>query len=201
MAAIALPEKPSLRGGRPKFLDWGGRLVPILGGPVQPILRLGSRFAMDFTLPRMPSEPYGRTWAASLIQGKLQGVIVSFLQDGFSTGHPGTPVVNGSGQTGTSLAIHGVYPGYRFRYGQFFNVYHAGRYYLHMITDQLVIVGPDGTATLNFLPMLRIIASDADPVIVAVPKIQGSLVGDETAWDVGLEPFTDLGTIKIEEDA
>lgn len=196
---ITLPSSPGLRTAKPRLLDWGGRLVPILGGPVQSPIRLGTRFSLEFTLPPMPSDPDGRLWAARLAQAKLSGVIAPFIQDGFTPGSPGTPMIDGAGQSGMSIAIRGGQPGYRFREGQFFSLVHGGRRYLHMVTGR-VDVASDGRAILPILPMLRVLTSDGDTLEVATPKIQGSLVGDELAWDVMTEPFTDVGAIRIDED-
>jgi len=175
-------------------------LTPILGGPVQTLLRLGSRFSLEFQLPKMRSEPDGRTWASALVQAKLAGAIVPFLQDGFVPGSPGSPVVNGAGQSGTSLAIRGAQPNYRFRDGQFWSLVHGGRRYLHMTVGSPAVAS-DGTATITFVPMLRVSPSDGAAIEVAIPKIQGSLIGEEIGWDVQTEPWTDLGSIRIDEDA
>ena len=196
---ITLPSSPGLRTAKPRLIDWGGRLTPILGGPVQSPMRLGTRFSLEFTLPPMPSDPDGRMWAARLAQAKLSGVVAPFIQDGFTPGSPGAPVADGANQSGMALAIRGGLSGYRFREGQFFSLVHAGRRYLHMVTAR-VDVGSDGKATLPILPMLRVLTSDADVLEVAKPQIQGSLIGDELAWDVMTEPFTDVGAIRIDED-
>ena len=195
-----LPESPAIRGAKPRLIDWGGKLIPILGGPSQTLLRLGTRFAFEFQLPQMPSEPTGRRWAASLMMAKLDGAIMPFLQDGFDVGAPGLPTVDGAGQSGSVLIIENVTAHYAFRFGQFFSLVHGGRRYLHMVAAQ-VIVGADGKASVPILPMLRVIPSDGDAVEVGRPKIQGSLVGNELAWDIGLEPYVDLGAIRIDEDA
>lgn len=198
--AIDLPTRPALRTGKPRLLDWGGRLIPILGGPVQTIMRLGTRFSLEFTLPPMASEPDARIWVAALVQGKLLGVRTRFLQDGFTPGATGSPVVDGSGQTGMTLAIRNAQRTYRFRAGQFVSLVHGGRRYLHMVTAK-VDVGEDGKATLPIVPMLRVITTDGDALEVAKPMIEGSLIGDEVSWDVMTEPMTDLGSIRIDEDA
>lgn len=196
---IDLPASPALRTAKIRLLDWGGRLIPILGGPVQNIMRLGTRFSLEFTVPPMLSEPSGRLWAGALVQAKLQGVRTRFLQDGFSTGAPGSPVVDGSGQTGMTLNIRGGQAGYRFRQYQFVSLVHAGRRYLHMVTAR-VDIGSDGKASLPIAPMLRVITSDGDAVEVAKPMIEGTLAGDEVSWDVMTEPMTDVGAIRIDED-
>lgn len=200
MSAILLPSKPGIRAGKPRLIDWGGRLVPILGGPVQNLFRLGTRFSLEFQLPPMPSEPTGRRWAADLIMAKHSGAIMPFIQDQFNVGAPGLPVVDGAGQTGMTLEMRSVTPGYAFRYGQFFSLIHGGKRYLHMVAAQ-AIVGSDGKVAVPIFPMLRVIPADGAVLEVGQPKIEGSLLGNEVAWDIMTEPMVDLGTIRIDEDA
>lgn len=197
---IDLPGTPGLKTARVRLLDWGGRLVPIIGGEVQDLQRLGTRFSMEFALPPMPSEPEGRIWSGALMQAKLSGgARIAFLQDGFSTGSPGSPAVNGSEVTGTTIPLRGAQPGYTFRYRQFVNLIHGGKRYLHFATA-VTQVAEDGTCNLPVLPMLRVIADDGDAIEVARPTIEGSLSGNELAWDIRTEPFTELGTIRIDEN-
>ena len=198
--SIELPRKPGVRRATPRLLDFGGRLIPILGGPVQNLQRLGTRFSFEFELPPVRSEPFGREWVGKLAQAKLGGAIMPFLQDGFSPGAPGALVVDGAGQSGSLLAVRGGTRGYGFRFGQFVSLIHDGRRYLHMVTAPTRL-DADGKATLPILPMLRVIPDDADQVEVALPKIEGSLVADDLPWDVTDEPFVELGRIRIDEDA
>jgi hypothetical protein len=198
MPAIELPTRPGIKNATPRLIDWGGRLVPILGGPVQTINRLGTRWSLEFRLPPVPSEPYGREWAGKLAQAKLDGALARFIQDGFSAGSPGTPVVDGAGQTGMTLAIRSGRANYTYRYGQFLSVWHD-RWYLYMITAPTRL-DASGAGELPLFPMLRRIHSDADPLEVARPYIQGSLIGDERAWDITDDPFMDFGSIRIDED-
>lgn len=198
MAAIELPTRPGIRRAKPALLDWGGRLVPILGGPVQNLNRLGTRWALEFTLPPVRNEPDGREWVGKLAEAKTSGAIARFVQDGFSAGSPGTPVVAGGGQTGMTLAIAAGTPNYTYRYGQFLSVW-RDRWYLYMVRG-LTRLDASGAGALPIYPMLRKIHSDGDQLEVAVPRIQGSLTGDERAWEVTEEPYLDLGSIRIEED-
>lgn len=200
MASIMLPSNPGLSGAKIRLLDWGGRLVPWGGGVTQNLLRLGTRSGVEYRLPRMRSDPDGRTWGMKLREGKIEGVIAPFLQDGFGVGAPGRPSVAGGGQSGSFLQIRSCTPNYAFRYGQAFSLIHGGRRYLHFVRA-LSHVDSAGVATLPIFPMLRVIPDDGDLVEVGKPFIEGSLTGNEVAWDVGLEPYVDLGVIRIDEDA
>lgn len=200
MSSIMLPDKPGLSGAKIRLLDWGGRLIPWGGGVTQNLLRLGTRSGVEYKLPRMRSDPEGRLWGMKLREAKLSGVIVPFIQDGFDVGTPGEPVVDGDGQSGSILTVRGGTPNYGYRYGQAFSMIHEGRRYLHFV-QATTLADSTGKATLPIFPMLRVIPDDGDVLEVAKPMIEGSLTGNEVAWDIGLEPYADLGTIRIDEDA
>lgn len=201
MASILLPRRPGLSGAKIRLLDWNGRLVPWGGGVTQTIQRLGTRSGVEYRLPRMRSEPDGRIWGMKLREAKLSGAIVPFIQDGFDVGAPGfANMVDGNGQTGSTLKIRGCTPAYAFRYGQALSFIHGNRHWLHFVRIE-TIVPANGVVNLPIFPMMRVIPDDGDMVEIAEPKIEGSLSGNEVAWDVGLEPFVELGIIRIDEDA
>lgn len=197
---ILLPAKGGVRADKPRMMDWGGVLKPALGGPTQTILRMGTRHAIDITLPTMRAEPDGRVWSSRLRQAKLYGALIVWRQDGLVIGIPGSPVVNGAGQTGTTLALRGFRGGYAVREGQAFSVINAGRRYLHFAAASAIAAG-DGTLSLSIFPMLRISPADGDAAEFAVPHLQGSLSGNELAWSRPQGSVFDFGTITIEEDA
>lgn len=198
---ILLPAKGGTRTDKPRMIDWGGVLKPALGGPTQTIMRLGTRHAIDITLPTMRAEPNGRIWSSRLRQAKLYGALLIFRQDGLTIGVPGAPVVAGAGQTGTTLALRGFRGGYAVREGQAFSLVGSatGRRYLHFASASAVAAS-DGTLSLAIFPMLRISPADGDTAEFAVPHLQGSISGNELAWTRPQGGVFDFGTITIEED-
>ncbi len=197
---ILLPSKPGLKTDNPFMLDWGGPLTPSNGGVVQTLMRLGTRHGWEIIIPTMPTEPLGRIWAAQLRLAKLFGVILPWGQDGFTNRVIGSPVVDGAGQSGMTLALRGIDPrGSVARIGQAFSLVHGGRRYLHFIAAEAV-VGTDGRMTVPIFPMLRVIPDDGDVCEFARPMIQGSLSGNQVKWSRQTAPWTDLGTITITED-
>lgn len=204
MTAITLPETRAIKVDKPRLMDWGGRLVPPLGGAVQTLNRLGTRWALDVSIPTMRTEPDGRTWAAALVQAKVNGVLMWFRQDGLDIGIPSTTsayqAVDGAGQTGSTLNLKGFRPGYVMRLGQFFSVVTNARRYLHMATA-ITVADSAGKMALPIFPMLRASPNANDPVEVSKPMIQGSLTGsNEQAWTRLPGGFCDLGSITISED-
>lgn len=196
---ITFPTTRGVKIDKPRMIDWGGQLKPALGGPIQTIMRLGTRHAIDITLPVMRVEPDGRIWASRLRQAKLYGALLPFRQDGFSVNQPGSPVVNGAGQTGTTLALSGFRGGYAVREGQAFSIITNGRRYLYFAAAS-AIAAAGGTLSLTIFPMLRVSPANGDTCEFGKPMIQGSLSGNEVAWTRMTAPVVDFGTISIEED-
>lgn len=179
--SILLPASPQPTDGTtPAYLDYGGILRPILGGALQKLLRLGDRFALDVVMPTMKTEDLGRVWVSRLIQAQRQGAIMRWPQLGFNVGNPGSPVVNGANQSGSTLSMRGLVAGYVVREGQFFSVIHGGRRYLIMATSDAV-AAPNGVVVLPISPMLRFRASDG-AIVEPVPMIEGFLEGDSREW-------------------
>ena len=197
---ILLPSKPALKTDSPIMLDWGGPLTPANGGAVQTLMRLGTRHALEFTIPPMPTEPLGRIWAAQLRLAKLYGALLPFGQDGFTNRLLGAPVVDLAGQSGSLLNLRGIDPrGSVAMFGQAFSIIHGGRRYLHFAARD-VEVGADGKMALPIFPMLRVLPDDSSVCEFAQPIIQGSLSGNQVKWNRLTAPWTDLGTVTITED-
>lgn len=195
---ILLPARPALKVDKPSMLDFGGSLTASNGGATQRLMRIGTRHALNFTPPPIAAEPLGRIWSAKLRLAKLYGAMLPFGQDGFNAGAPGNPVVDGAGQSGSTLVLRGFTPGYAVRIGQAFNLIRGDRRYLHFVADQQIATG--GAATIDIFPMLRIIPGDGAACDFARPMIQGSLSGNEVAWERQTSGFFDFGTLTITED-
>lgn len=195
---VMLPSSPALRTDKVRMLDWGGQLVPPNGGEVQTLLRIGTRHALEFTLPPMRTEPLGRQWSVALRLGKLFGVMLPFGQDGFDIGAPGNIVVDGDGQAGMTLEVRGGTPRYHARLGQAFSLVSGGRRRLYFMAANATL-DSSGAGALPIFPMLRKLPADGDVCEFARPIIQGNLSGNEVAWDRLTAPWSDFGTITITE--
>ena len=119
---IDVPSTPSPASATPGLIDFGGFLTPALGGPVQRVERMGTRFSLSVVMPPMINTSTGRIWIARLIRGKQEGIRMPWPLQGFDPGSPGNPLVNGAGQSGRTLIADGFTPNYIAREGQFFSV-------------------------------------------------------------------------------
>jgi hypothetical protein len=185
MSAIVLPTSPGVVAPtKVRLLDWGGLLDPALGGETQRIDRLGSRHALDVSLPPMPAS-VAMAWCQRLKRGKNDMVQMRVPQPGFTPQTPVSSVAIGTNAAGgsNSVLLATVASHYQVREGQFFSVIHAGRSYLYGI-DADAIDTVDGFLSVTVTPKLRTALTTNDAAEIVNPIIEGYPVGDETSWDV-----------------
>jgi hypothetical protein len=199
---IDLPDHPAPASAAPALVDFGAFLTPSLGGPVQRVERMGTRFKIAVQMPPMPNPKLGRQWVARLIRGKQEGARMAWPLQGFDPGTPGNVgqtggiagvvLVNGTGQSGRTLVINAATPNYVFREGQFFSVVISGRHYLYMVTAE-TIASATGTATLPIEPMLRVSPPNNSVCHFGKPMVEGFILGDSFAWEMALANFVGMG--------
>jgi hypothetical protein len=194
---IELPDKVVPNGASPGYVDFGGYLQPALGGRTQRIDRLGNRFKIALTLPPLPAEPLGRIVVSRLIRAKTEGLRVEYPLMGFKPGSPGSPRVNGVGQSGRTLICDGFTPHYAIREGQWFNHEQSDDRLLYNV-DAGTIASAAGEAEILISPMLRLEPTDNDVLNFARPVIQGRVLGEEWAWEWSLAHHAQIA-FEIEE--
>jgi hypothetical protein len=174
--AIELPQPRLPKAAVPKLLDWGSDQKAPQGGAFQRLNRIGSRFSLDISYTRLKPEPDARILARRLRRAKTEGALFPVPQPGLQIGNPGNPVVDGGGQSGSSIAIRGFAPGYAVREGQFFSIIDGGRRYLHCASGDAV-AGGDGRLVLAIHPMLRVRPANGAICEFAKPYIEGIVGG------------------------
>lgn len=183
---IELPDPPP-NAVEPGLIDFGFIQRPPLGAKATRIDRKGNRFrALVHWAPMTPD--LARVFVSRLLAAKSEGVRIEYPLQGVSQGAPGTPVVDGSGQQGTTLALRGMTPGYAFREGFWLSVVDdtdGGDFaaYLHNCRSN-AFVAPDGTVSIEIFPPLRVPFGDGATVLVAKPILEGLVTGDEWSWQV-----------------
>jgi hypothetical protein len=182
--ALALPTSPQPFNASPRPLVPGRWQKPgAIGGAETYLDRLGARWALDIVMPRLKPEPDGRTWAAILTRAAMEGeeVLFPWPQPGLVIGSPGTPLVAGAGQAGTTLNADGFSASYAIRAGQFFSIVSGGRRYIHSVRTAVTASG-GGVAALSIVPPLRVSPTDNAVLEFAIPLIQGKLTGEQPGW-------------------
>ena len=176
---IELADSPAPNGMEPMLL-WAG--VVQRGASSLLVERAGSRWRFAFSYPPMQPDK-SRTFTGRLARAKRQGVKVT-LPLIVPQGSPGAVVVDGADQTGTTLNVRGMNPGYPAKEGFWLNVVDAdGQAYLHQLTET-VRAGADGRAALTVEPPLRDFFANGATVELAAPWIEGFVDGEEWGWSV-----------------
>ena len=170
-----------------RLQDFGTTLTPPLGGIVQRINRLGSRYAIDVELPPLPEEPTGRQFTALLEQALTQGATFAVPQLRMTIPSAPSAVVNGAVSGGSSLPIRGLPASYTILAGQYLSIIQGGRRYLHRASADTVANGSGIMAALPILPMLRVALTDASVIEINTPILEGLI--DTPSWAIMTEPF------------
>jgi len=180
---IELPTDPAPNGVQPTLLDFGMNLRPSTGAAVLRVDRKGSRYRLQVSLPPMlPS--VSRIFVSRLLKAKREGLRIEYPLIDVPQGAPGSPVVDGAGQTGTSLAIRGLTPGYAAKEGYWLSIEDEnGQHYLHNVSETARADG-SGEATLNITPELRAPFLDGATVHLAKPMVEGFVDGNEWSWTI-----------------
>lgn len=186
MAVLTLPTDPAPAKMAIAMVTAKNTLTPAIGGAEQELLRKGTRYALTFSMPVM-TYVQSMDWDDLMAEGDT--VLMQVHQPGLVIPNPGTPLVKGAGQAGTSLVIDGLPNGYVIRKGQFLSVVSAGQRFLYRAKASATSVA--GTATIPLRTMLRRPPNDNDVVEIAQPMIEG-FVRDLGEWAVGVERLVGL---------
>ncbi len=195
---VELPDCPAPNGAQPALIDFSLTQRPSTGAAVLKVHRKGSRYrAMISYPPMLPS--VSRVFVSRLLKAKREGLRIPYpLIE--PQGAPGNPVVNGAGQTGTTLNIRGLTPGYAIKEGYWLSIEDAnGQHYLHN-AGAAVRASASGTASLPISPELRVPFADGATIHLAKPMIEGFVDGNEWSWQIPLERFIAI-EFPIEEAA
>lgn len=146
---------------------------PPLGGPDSRVPRLGSRHICDVLLENMTAAQ-AMIWQNRLM-AEDETVVWPIPTRGLVIGNPGTPQVNGAGQTGSTLSIKGLPAGYVVQENQYLPVQTAGRVYLYKARGPATANG-SGIASVPLNCIIRVPHANNDTILMAVPVIEGFVV-------------------------
>jgi hypothetical protein len=197
MAVVDLPNSPAPNSAQFSIVGSGGVQRGATGGASQIINRLGDHYKLAVTFPPLPNNDTGRKFVAGVVRARRLGLRMEFPLAGIDQGSPGAPVVDGAGQSGTSLNVRGLVAGYVCGQGFWLSIVKDGQHYLHNAYVQRV-AGANGKATLGIEPPLRVPFPDGAAINLAQPMIEGYI--DLGSWDVSLAHHVGLG-FTIEESA
>jgi hypothetical protein len=180
----------------PSFMDFGSYQKPFTGAKVLRLDRPGGKFGAQILLPPMHPKD-ARAVVAKVMRGKQEGLRIAYPLMNVSQGNPGSPLVNGAGQSGTTLNIDGLTPHYAAREGFWLSIVQSGQHYLHSVATSGAANG-SGVLALSIFPALRVAFSDNAVVHLAKPMIEGFVVGDVQEWQLSSEGTVSIG-FQLEE--
>lgn len=194
---IVLPDGVDPSAIVPSLIDFGIVQRPPLGGKLFRINRLGNRFRAKVSLPPLPNADIGRVVISRLLKAKTQGLRIAFPLVGIDPGSPGSPLVKGANQAGSSIALDGFTPGYVMREGYWFSIVTSGQHYLYNVAADATADG-SGNITVPIVPSLRRSPADNDVVHALQPMIEGLVDGEEWEWTYSLDHHAGI-EFEIEE--
>lgn len=162
--------------GAPRPILFSGNQEGSLGGEDLQINRMGDRFAVDFVTDQLLRNADSRNLIAALTEATTADAIAPVPLVNASRAYAPGGVVDGAGQTGSTLNIRGRVAGEVLARGDFFSIIHAGRRYVFMIRGNVTVDGA-GKAAVPIWPMLRFVTVDGEACEFAQPYIEGRLVG------------------------
>ena len=202
MPIVAISPPRGLVKARPRYIDWSTTLRPPMGGETQRLRRLGSRWGLSIELAVIREGEDLAGLIADIIRGRDEGASYPWPQPGIVVGSPGSPVIDGAGQTGSAINLRGFAAGYTIRKGQMFSVTVAGRSYLYQFTAARVASGGGAVAGAAIQPMLRRSPGDG-AVVNMTPSIEGDITAENASgydWEHDRDDWVPLG-FTIEEMA
>lgn len=187
MAVLTLPENPAPANMSVSVVTAKNILTPAFGGSEQELLRKGTRFEIRYQMPLMT---YVQSMDFDDLLAEGDTVSMRVFELGLVIGNPGAPLVNGSGQSGNTLSVKGLIPGYVIPRGKFLSVVTAGQRCLYRARTQSIANG-SGVASIPLRTMLRRPPTNNDVVEIATPRIEG-FVRDLGEWSVGVDRLVGL---------
>lgn len=182
---LILPTSPRPSRMTPRPIYTRNETRPATGaGPIGRNLRPGTRWAWDFEYPPMT---YVQSLAFDDLLSEDETVVVDILQPGLEIGAPGAPLVNGAGQSGRTLNVKGVTPGYVFRKGQWLSVVGTGGQRFAYKSSAAATANGSGNIAIPLRTMIRVALPNNAVVEIANPKAEGwvTLADDAHAIDAG----------------
>jgi len=153
----------------------------------QTLQHSGQRWEADISLPPM-DKARAKAWIGWL--ASLNGYQGTFLMGDPDGALPmgtagGTPLVNGAGQTGSTLTVDGASAGSTgwLLAGDYFQLGSGSTSTLHMVTQDADADG-SGNVTLEIFPEIRTAQDDDAALTIINPKGLFRLNGPNTDWDV-----------------
>lgn len=159
---------------RPRLFS--GNQEGSLGGADLQIPRMGDRFVVDVSTSQLRQDLESRHLIALLMEATTADARIELRMPNRPKPIGSGIVVDGAGQTGSTLNVRGLFRQTEIVHGRFFSVVHGGVHFVYM-TRGRVVADANGKAAVPVWPMLRFITVDGEDALFDQPMIEGQLVG------------------------
>lgn len=193
--AITLPTSPAPRVYAPRLVDARGELRSAFGGGIQRISRLGAKNAFRCVLPAM-SHAQALQWQG--LWHPTETCILEIPQPGITLTAPGTPLVKGASQAGSSLITDGWTAGFTVPKGLLFSVSVASLLYTYEVQAAVTANG-SGEATLSIQPLLRASPADNAALNIDPCKVEGFVTLPDDAREIDVDRLVKGLSFLLEE--
>lgn len=195
MAFVTLPDKPIPNQMQVTPYDPG---VVQKGAASVRVDRAGGLYNIVFGFPLM-DEATTRRFTMRFERGQRLGLQIR-VPTLYDVGYPGTPVVDGADQTGSTINLRGFEPGYIVGTGFWFTLAEAdGTAYLHRVFEGAIADANGDVTGLEIEPPLRAPFADGDTAEFAQPYMQGFVPEDSSFnWTIKTDKYSDLA-VTVEE--
>lgn len=175
-----LPTSPGAIEFTPRLITSRTENSPAFGSSDQRFARMGSRYAFDVVL-----EPQDSLSAMDWIdiESESETCVWPVPLIDLEPGTVGAPVIDGAGQTGSTVNLSGLTPHLFIRKGQWLSVITSSRRYLYRARET-VVADASGDVALPLCTLLRVPHADGDVVELAEPKIEGFVTLPDDAWRI-----------------
>lgn len=190
-----LPTSPRPREITPYWVHTRADMVSIINAATQRRERTGQRYGITVVLPPMTAAE-ALQWQARLLKA-ADTMVLELPEPGITMGSPGSPLVNGGSQTGSTLVTDTWTSGYVIKEGKWIAFSASSVIYLHMCTADTTATG--GAASIPIQPPLRVSPADNAALIINPAKIEGYVTFDDGALTISVERLMAGCTFRIEE--
>lgn len=152
-------------------------------GPVGRNLRPGTRWAWDIQMRPMTYVD-ALAWDDLLEEGDT--VVMDILQPGLVIGNPGAPLIDGASQSGRTLNLKQVEPGYVFRKGQWLSMILNGQRFAYKSRAAATADGA-GKLAVPLRTMLRVPTLNNAVVEIAKPMAEGWITLEQDAHEIAAD--------------
>lgn len=166
--AIQLPSG-GIKSAGEFVVDTTIETLSALGADEQRFERAGTRWGFNVMVAAKTAEQ-AIPW--KVLHRRGETFLMSVPQYGLDVGSPGTPLVYGAGQTGSTINLKGFVPGYTVRAFQWLSLVTGGQRYLYQARSE-VTADSGGLASVPLSSILRMSPQADDVVEIEDPKIEG----------------------------